>query len=71
MQVDAFEKRMILIASQLSAARNKRVKLFDWSEKRSTRQETLLPNLSSSRQVFYSTEGGGVGTKASLKRTME
>jgi hypothetical protein len=70
MQVDAFEKRLILIASQLAIARNKRVKHLIEMRRESTRQETLLPNLSSSRQAFYSIEGGGVDTKVSLKRTM-
>jgi hypothetical protein len=72
MQVDAFETKVELSLNRVTADRrtNKRVKHFDWVEEECIGQETLLPNLSSSRQVFYSTEGGGVSTKASLKRTI-
>jgi hypothetical protein len=64
MLVDAFEKKKeILNATQLTAARIREQSTSIGASREDMRQETLLPNLSSSRQVFYSTEGGGTKPK--------
>jgi hypothetical protein len=71
MLVDAFEKEKgVLDASQLTAARIREQSEWIRASTRSTGQETLLPNLSSSRQSFYSTMGGGVSTQVSQDRTI-
>jgi hypothetical protein len=71
MLVDAFErKRGILVTSQLTAARVREQSTLIKVDRKAMRQETLLPTLSSSRRVFYSTEGGSTNTKVSLTRTI-
>ena len=62
-KVDAFETKEILNRVIARRRTNKRVKHWIEMRRGSTRQETLLPNQGSSREAFYSTEGGGIVPK--------